>query len=123
VQREPERPVLLQPGEGETIFDGSDRTIRILADREELTLTWFRYEPGQEGPDPHVHRRHTDAFYVLEGKLELTHAPSPMGFLREILDRPDGERPFPADSSRLSAENAAVPALTKKGFSDGVEFV
>jgi quercetin dioxygenase-like cupin family protein len=63
--------VLLRPGEGETIFDGPERTIRILADRDELALTWFRYEPGQEGPKLHVHRRHTDAFYVLEGELEL----------------------------------------------------
>jgi uncharacterized cupin superfamily protein len=63
--------VFLRPGEGETIFDVPERTIRILADRDELALTWFRYEPGQEGPEPHVHRRHTDAFYVLEGELEL----------------------------------------------------
>ena len=63
--------VLLRPAEGETIFDVPERTIRILADRDELALTWFRYEPGQEGPEPHVHRRHTDAFYVLEGELEL----------------------------------------------------
>jgi uncharacterized cupin superfamily protein len=63
--------VLLRPGEGETIFDRPERTIRILADRNELALTWFRYEPGQEGPEPHVHRRHTDAFYVLDGELEL----------------------------------------------------
>jgi quercetin dioxygenase-like cupin family protein len=63
--------VLVRPGEGETIFDQPERTIRILADRDELALTWFRYEPGQEGPEPHVHRRHTDAFYVLEGELEL----------------------------------------------------
>jgi quercetin dioxygenase-like cupin family protein len=63
--------VLLRPGEGETIFDRPERTIRILADRDELALTWFRYEPGQEGPEPHVHRRHTDAFYVLEGELEF----------------------------------------------------
>jgi hypothetical protein len=62
---------LLQPGEGETIFDGPERTIRILADREELALTLFRFQAGQEGPEPHVRRRHTDAFYVLEGELEL----------------------------------------------------
>lgn len=43
-----ERTVLLQSGGGETIFDGPERTIRILADRDELALTWFRYEPGQE---------------------------------------------------------------------------
>ena len=70
-----ERPVLLRPGEGETIFDGPERTIRILADRDELALTWFRYEPGQEGPKPHVHRQHTDAFYVLEGRLEAQARP------------------------------------------------
>jgi quercetin dioxygenase-like cupin family protein len=66
-----EPAILLEPGDGETIFDVPERTIRILADREKLALTWFRYEPGQEGPEPHVHRRHTDAFYVLEGELEL----------------------------------------------------
>jgi uncharacterized cupin superfamily protein len=66
-----ERPVLLRPGEGETIFDRPERTIRILADRDELALTWFRYEPGQQGPEPHVHKQHTDAFYVLEGELSL----------------------------------------------------
>jgi uncharacterized cupin superfamily protein len=53
------------------ITDRPERTLRILADRDELTLTWFRYEPGEKGPDPHIHRRHTDAFYVLEGELEL----------------------------------------------------
>jgi quercetin dioxygenase-like cupin family protein len=71
-----ERPVLLRPGEGQTIFDQPERTIRILADRDELALTWFRYEPGQEGPEPHVHRQHTDAFYVLEGELELGLGPA-----------------------------------------------
>jgi uncharacterized cupin superfamily protein len=66
-----ERPVLLRPGEGETIFDRPERTIRILADRDDLALTWFRYEQGQKGPEPHVHRQHTDAFYVLDGRLEF----------------------------------------------------
>src|SRR5947208_10703173 len=26
------------------------------------------FRSGEEGPDPHVHRRHTDAFYMLEGE-------------------------------------------------------
>jgi quercetin dioxygenase-like cupin family protein len=71
VELDVHRPTLLRPGEGETITDRPERTLRILADRDELTLTWFRYEPGEEGPAPHVHRRHTDAFYVLEGELEF----------------------------------------------------
>jgi quercetin dioxygenase-like cupin family protein len=43
----------------------------VLADRDELTVSWFRYEPGEEGPSPHIHKKHTDAFYVLEGELEI----------------------------------------------------
>jgi quercetin dioxygenase-like cupin family protein len=65
------QPVLRRRGEGETITERRKRTIRILAEHNELTVSWFRYEPGEEGPEPHVHRRHTDAFYVLEGELEV----------------------------------------------------
>ena len=62
---------VIRAGEGETITDRPERTIRVLVEHEALTLSLFRYEPGEKGPDPHVHRRHTDAFYVLEGELEL----------------------------------------------------
>ena len=40
-----------------------------------MIVTWFRYEPGEKGPDPHVHRQHTDAFYVLEGEVEFKLGP------------------------------------------------
>jgi len=56
-------------GEGETVTDRAERTIRILCAHELLDLTWARYEPGERGPDPHVHHRHVDAFYILEGEL------------------------------------------------------
>ena len=69
------RPLLLAPGEGETVTDRPERTLRILAEVEQLIVTWFRYEPGEVGPDPHIHRRHTDAFYLLEGELEFTLGP------------------------------------------------
>lgn len=49
--------------------------MRILAELEQVIVTWFRYEPGQMGPDPHVHRQHTDAFYVLKGEVELRLGP------------------------------------------------
>jgi quercetin dioxygenase-like cupin family protein len=65
------QPLLLRPGEGETVTDKPERTLRILAELDEVIVTWFRYEPGEEGPEPHVHRQHTDAFYVLEGELEF----------------------------------------------------
>jgi quercetin dioxygenase-like cupin family protein len=60
-------PVLLGPGEGE----GNER-FTILADRVELVLTEFRYEPGQDGPRRHVHHHHADGFYCLEGELRIT---------------------------------------------------
>ena len=40
-----------------------------------MIVSWFRYEPGEKGPDPHVHRLHTDAFYVLEGEVEFKLGP------------------------------------------------
>jgi quercetin dioxygenase-like cupin family protein len=68
-------PLLLAPGEGETAVDRTERTLRILAELDDLIVTWFRYESGEAGPDPHVHFHHTDAFYVLDGELEVTLGP------------------------------------------------
>jgi quercetin dioxygenase-like cupin family protein len=65
------QPILLAPGEGETITDRAERTIRILLAHELLDATWTRYEAGERGPDPHVHHQHVDAFYVLSGELEF----------------------------------------------------
>jgi mannose-6-phosphate isomerase-like protein (cupin superfamily) len=64
-------PLLLAPGEGETTTDRPERTLRILCDFEQLIVSWFRYEPGEEGPEPHIHRQHSDAFYVLEGEIDF----------------------------------------------------
>src|SRR5919198_2511568 len=68
-------PLLLAPGEGEVVTDRRERTLRILAELDEVIVTWFRYEPGERGPDLHVHHRHTDAFYVLEGELTFELGP------------------------------------------------
>jgi mannose-6-phosphate isomerase-like protein (cupin superfamily) len=57
--------------EGEVITDRPERTIRILADLPELTLTWTRYVQGEEGPGPHIHREHSDAFFILTGELNF----------------------------------------------------
>jgi iodotyrosine deiodinase len=48
------------------------------------------------------------------GLATLTHTPSPMGFLGEILGRPKNERPFLLIPVGLPAEDAQVPKLTKK---------
>jgi quercetin dioxygenase-like cupin family protein len=63
--------VLAFADEGETVTARPERTIRILADLPELAMTWTRYEEGEEGPGPHVHREHLDAFFVLTGQLNF----------------------------------------------------
>ncbi len=56
------------------------------------------------------------------GLATLTHAPSPMGFLKEILDRPENERPFLLIPVGYPAKDAVVPALDRKPFRKIVEF-
>src|SRR5437016_3657634 len=60
---------VLAAGEGETVSDRAERTVRILCEHELMDLTWTRYEAGERGPDPHVHYEHADAWYVLDGEL------------------------------------------------------
>jgi quercetin dioxygenase-like cupin family protein len=68
-------PVFLTPGEGDVVTDRPERTLRILVELDDLIVTWFRYEPGEKGPEPHIHKHHTDAFYVLEGEVEVSLGP------------------------------------------------
>jgi quercetin dioxygenase-like cupin family protein len=63
--------ILLTPGEGEVVGDSRERRVEILCDRDELCVTWTRFAPGRDGADPHVHRHHTDLFYVLGGELTV----------------------------------------------------
>jgi quercetin dioxygenase-like cupin family protein len=62
---------LLPPGGGEVVGDSPERRVEILSDRDELHATWSRFGPGRDGADPHIHRRHTDLFYVLAGELTI----------------------------------------------------
>jgi iodotyrosine deiodinase len=57
------------------------------------------------------------------GLATLTHAPSPMGFLKEILGRPENERPFLLIPVGYPAEGATVPTLEKKTLAEVAEFV
>jgi mannose-6-phosphate isomerase-like protein (cupin superfamily) len=58
--------------DGEKISDRPDRRSTLLVDADELTVTEFFYGPGERGAQPHVHHRHADAFFILEGELTLT---------------------------------------------------
>ena len=48
------------------------------------------------------------------GLVSLTHTPSPMGFLHEILDRPSNERPFILIPVGYPAETVTVPNIQRK---------
>src|SRR5438270_6266955 len=63
-------PVLLAPGEGEPITRRRERDVTIKAALGQVTVTESRYASRERGPDPHVHWRHVDAFYVLDGEME-----------------------------------------------------
>ena len=52
------------------------------------------------------------------GLATLTHTPSPMGFLRRILDRPGNERPFLLIPVGYPAPDATVPDIRKKSLDD-----
>lgn len=54
----------------------------------------------------------------LSGLATLTHTPSPMGFLGEILQRPPNERAFVLIPVGYPAENAHVPVITKKSLDE-----
>jgi mannose-6-phosphate isomerase-like protein (cupin superfamily) len=68
--------ILVRSVDGEAITDREHRELRVLADHEDISITWSRYAPGERGPDPHVHREHSDAFYVLDGELTFRLGPA-----------------------------------------------
>ena len=50
----------------------------------------------------------------VSGLVALTHTPSPMKFLAEVLGRPENERPFILIPVGYPAEDAVVPDLVRK---------
>jgi len=52
------------------------------------------------------------------GLVSLTHTPSPMGFLNEILDRPENERPFLLLVVGYPQEDVKVPDIDKKSLDE-----
>lgn len=56
------------------------------------------------------------------GLASLTHTPSPMGFLNEILGRPTHEHPFLLLVVGYPAEDAVVPVIDKKTLGEIASF-
>jgi iodotyrosine deiodinase len=57
------------------------------------------------------------------GLVSLTHTPSPMNFLNEILNRPKNERPFLLLVVGYPAEDAKVPDIKKKSLQEIESFI
>jgi nitroreductase len=57
------------------------------------------------------------------GLATLTHTPSPMGFLNDILHRPSNERPFLVLVVGYPADDAKVPVITKKPLEEIATFI
>src|SRR3954453_13772846 len=91
-------PTVIAPGGGEIIGDSADRRVEILSEHDAVHATWSRFGPRRDGADLHIHRRHSDLFYVLDGELTLKLGPD------------GGEGAAPAGSL------ARVPPLVVHGF-------
>jgi nitroreductase len=57
------------------------------------------------------------------GLATLTHTPSPMGFLNDLLGRPSNERPFLLLVVGYPADDATVPDIAKKPLSEIATFI
>ena len=57
------------------------------------------------------------------GLATLTHTPSPMGFLNQVLGRPENERPFLILVCGYPEKGAAVPEITKKSLPEIATFL
>ena len=57
------------------------------------------------------------------GLTTLTHTPSPMGFLRDILNRPEHEHAMLVMPVGYPASDAKVPEISRKGLADISDFI
>jgi iodotyrosine deiodinase len=92
-------------------------------------LPWSRDDAGEKKKNYYVRESVGIAvgFFLVAlhnaGLAALTHAPSPMGFLNEILERPENERPFLVIPVGYPADDATVPELSKKSFAEVCEII
>ena len=68
-------PKILMPGEGEAVQIGTttNTTFKAVGDWTDNRLGMFehRMAPGAPGASPHIHKEQLEAFYVLDGLVEL----------------------------------------------------
>jgi|SRR3954447_12945296 quercetin dioxygenase-like cupin family protein len=92
--------------EPEPIVQSEKRDVSILVAGDDVTITRATYAAGQQVAGPHVHGRHTDAFYVLEGELTFE-----MGRERRTITvSPGGYVAVPPGVAHSFATNGDRPA-------------
>src|SRR6476659_2230397 len=102
--------------EQEVILEGDGRAISILVAREDVTVTEGRCPARATIAGPHIHQRHTDAFYVIGG--ELTFA---VGRESEVITiSPGGLVAVPPGVAHSFRNDGGFPAFMR-GVRDGVE--
>lgn len=57
------------------------------------------------------------------GLATLTHTPSPMAFLRRILERPDNETPFILFPIGFPSDDCTVPDIVRKPLDEVSEWI
>jgi mannose-6-phosphate isomerase-like protein (cupin superfamily) len=67
----PSQALVSPPGEGERLVTGR-RAVLIKGDTEDLCVAEWELDGPYAGPPVHHHQRQVDAFYVVEGELEIT---------------------------------------------------
>lgn len=82
--------LLLAPNEGAVIIDEPGRRVTVKVEHELISAAECWLGAGSAGDAPHVHHRHANAFYVLEGELafelgsDRSHASASAGTLVTI---------------------------------------
>jgi nitroreductase len=99
---------------------GTDADKRYLEQAPALIVLFAQTRPPDSGQHYYVKESVGLACGFLltalhnAGLVTLTHTPSPMGFLRELLGRPENERPFLLIPVGYPAEDCEVPDIERK---------
>lgn len=88
------------------------RQSKRVRDNGEISPTYYSTESCGIAAGMFIHAIHN------MGLVTLTHTPSPMGFLRDILQRPDHEHAMLVLPVGYPAEDARVPDISRKSLED-----
>ena len=93
------------------------RQSRRLRNNGEMGPTYYSTESCGIAAGMFIHAIHN------MGLVTLTHTPSPMGFLREILERPEHEHAMLVMPVGYPADDAMIPKLERKSLKEVAVFL